>query len=569
MLSVEAVGLSSAMNITFSSEDPAKAALVANTIASTYVDSQLQLKGQLAQRSVQWLTDRIAALSRQAQKADAAVQQYKAENGLHVTADGSSVVDQQINSLSTQLILARADLAQKQAAYGGLSSLSQASRAADSGQAVASPLIAQLRSQEALLNGQIADVSSKYGPLHPRMIDLQAQKATLEAKIDQEVQRFVAAGRSDMQIAQQRVAAIEASLAGLEAQKGTQNKSGVKLSALQTESDTIKAQYQAFIARLGMIQDQNGIQSSTRASFRMPRCPRLPASPTNPCLLPRRFPPGSCSGCWFAFGAEHLNPGFRTSAEAESMLGIPVLSVVPEMKRVAKSGVFPAEMVPRSPIPVHRGDPCGTTGYSFFQCRRPAEGDPGRILHVGRRQDHGGGEPGAACRRRGARTIIVDGDLRRPSVAGSIGLPASPHGLIEAVAGQEPLERCIKKDPQSELRVLPCHKAPPNGADILASHAMRDLIAKLAQNFDLVVIDSSPVLPVTDAKILGRLADMTLFVVRWERTPREAVANAVRSLLDAQVPVSGLVLARADAARSRFYDHGYQSYSGYASYHND
>jgi capsular exopolysaccharide synthesis family protein len=170
--------------------------------------------------------------------------------------------------------------------------------------------------------------------------------------------------------------------------------------------------------------------------------------------------------------------------------------------------------------------------------------------------------------RSGLKVLIIDGDLRRPNVAKALGIADSARGLIEAVTGQAPLDQCLEKDPKSDAMILPCLATPANPADVLSSQAMETLIRNLSQAFDVILIDAAPMLPVNDTKILSRLSDTVLFVVRWEKTPREAAANALRSLSDVHATVAGVALTRADNERFHYYNYGYQDYSNYNKYYS-
>jgi Mrp family chromosome partitioning ATPase len=141
-------------------------------------------------------------------------------------------------------------------------------------------------------------------------------------------------------------------------------------------------------------------------------------------------------------------------------------------------------------------------------------------------------------------------------------------GLVEALTGSVPLDGCLSRDPKSDAFVLPCLATPPNPADMLNSEAMRVLISRLQEVFDAIVIDSPPLLPVNDSKILSRLSDAVLFVVRWEKTPREAVMNAARALADAHAIISGVAISRADSERFNYYSYGYQDYQEYNKYYS-
>ena len=212
---VAAQGRSSAILITFDSADANKAAAICNAIADAYVEDQLEAKFEATQKATVWLADRIRELSNQVQTADAAVQEYKAENGLTETVNGTSLVDQQMADLNGQLITARSDLAEKEARYARVVELQRTGHAEDVTQAVESPLISTLRGQETDLLRQEADLSSKYGPRHPKMLDLESQKRNLQAKIAEEVGRVVQTVGNDAAIARARVGSLQASLSHL------------------------------------------------------------------------------------------------------------------------------------------------------------------------------------------------------------------------------------------------------------------------------------------------------------------------------------------------------------------
>jgi Mrp family chromosome partitioning ATPase len=141
--------------------------------------------------------------------------------------------------------------------------------------------------------------------------------------------------------------------------------------------------------------------------------------------------------------------------------------------------------------------------------------------------------------------------------------------ISDALTDNATLDRCLVKDPRSGAFVLPCKAMPPSPADLLLSHSMEKLISYLRNAFDLVIIDSAPILPVSDTKILSRLGDSLLFVIRWEKTPREAARNAIRELEAMKTPIAGVALARTDSKRFQYYNHGYQNYDKYNKYYSD
>src|SRR5262249_9611841 len=127
----------------------------------------------------------------------------------------------------------------------------------------------------------------------------------------------------------------------------------------------------------------------------------------------------------------------------------------------------------------------------------------------------------------------------------------------------------VQMAPSAAVPPLLAGRPAGNPPDLLGSLAMQKLVDGLGDMFDLVIIDSAPLLPVHDARVLARLADAVVFVVRWNKTPREAVASSARALADSQARIAGIALTRADPSRYKSYAYGYQDYSSYHTYYND
>jgi capsular exopolysaccharide synthesis family protein len=416
----------------------------------------------------------------------------------------------------------------------------------------------------------MADLSNKYGPRHPKILDMQAQKTNLGAKINEEVQRVVVSKKNEVEAAQSHVGSLQQSLQQLETQGAGQNKAEVQLTALQSAATSSRSMYEAFLGRLNQSQGREGIQAPDARVISNAEVPASPSYPQTGLVIGLSIPAGLLLGLALAFGAERLDAGFRTTAQLEGLLGVPVLATVPEVLGTEKGVItnatdFILDRPTSSFAEAVRGLQLGI-GLSRID-------DPPKVIIV-TSSVPGEGKTTLAvslarmAARSGKKTVIVDGDLRRPTLAKVIGGDYQK-GIVEVLLDKLPLDQCLGRDPRSNVYVLPCLVAPASPADILASDAMANLVKSLEQCFDIVIIDSAPVLPVNDTKILSRLADAVLFVVRWERTPREATVSAMRALTDAHAVVVGVALSRADSERFRYYSYGYQSYSSYSKYYGE
>ena len=550
-LSASPVGLSTTINISYQFGNPRLAAIIANAVAEAYVEDQLEAKFQATQKATQWLSGRIGELSLQAQTADAAVQAYKATHHLSTSPDGVSVVDQQIRDINSQLIIAKANLAEKQANYNSLLTLQQTGQAANFAQVIASPLIATLRGQETELHRQIADLSTRYLPSHPKILDLQAQKENLDAKINEEVQRIVESLRNDLNAASAHVASLQASLSQVQNQGEGQGLSSVRLTTLQSAAVSARSMYEAFLARLGEIQDRNGIQTPDARIISNAVVPTSASFPKKSLTIGAAIPAGLVLGLLLAFLAERMDAGFRTAVQLEERLGLPVMAIVPEVVSLAEDEFAVADLVVSKPTSAFTESIRGLQlGLSLSNVDHP----PKVVLVTSSVPGEGKTAVAVSLARlaaaSGHKTVLVDCDLRRPATTKSIKQNYS-EGLLAVLSDATPLDRCLTKDTKSDAFILPCLNTPPSPSNLLTSNAMHQLIKQLRERFDFVVLDSPPVLPVNDSKILSRMADTVLFVVRWEKTPREAAASSVRALKDAHAHISGVAMTRADSKRFR------------------
>ena len=236
------------------------------------------------------------------QAAETAVQKYKAEHNLNEAADGTSLTDQQLAAINTQLVQARADLAAKEATYSRVKALIASGHVADVSQVVASPLIVQLRTQEATLLQQEADLATRYGPKHPKLIAVKSQRRDLEAKLKQEVDRIAGSLENDVAVARAQVASLQASLRRTESEAARQNLATVKLKALQADAASTRSMYETFVTRLRQTQDQEAIQMSDARVISPAPMPNAPSSPHRTLIFAASIPGRVfCSACWRRF----------------------------------------------------------------------------------------------------------------------------------------------------------------------------------------------------------------------------------------------------------------------------
>jgi len=581
---------STALEIDFESRDAAKAARIANAIADAYVEDQLNAKFEATLKATQWLASRLGQLSDQARRAQDAVEKYKADN--HITevvgpqGTGTiSVLDQQIGALNTQLIQARTDLAQAEANLVRVRSLVSSGHAAEVTQVVSSVMIGQLIQQQATLIQKEAEMATRYGPLDPKMIDLQAEKRDLDAKIAEEVGHVVATAENDVAVARTREGSLESSMDRLESQSAVQGLAGVKLRELEANAASSQALYDSFVARSKETQQQEGLQIPDARVISWSAIPTIASFPNNSIVFGVAFPAALFVGFLVAFMLERLDHGFRTTQRTEQVLGYPVLSTLPDVGSLrttpakARGGKLSgaksdsgtvANLVIDAPLSSYSEAIRGLQlGISLSHIDKP----PKVVLITSALPGEGKTTTALSLARHvaqsGQRVVLVDCDLRRPAVKDTALLTSLTTDLIDLLQGRVTLDEVLVKDAKSSAMILPVLKTVKLAPDLFFSQALAKIVDELRGRFDLIVLDTAPVLPVTDTRILMPLADAVLFVVRWESTPRDAAASALKSLRAVHAPVAGVALTRADTKRFHYYSFGYGAYyNSYRKYYD-
>lgn len=567
-LTITAQGRSSVARVTFTSTNPVKAALIANTVVAVY----LQTRADGAKSPPAASDDQLLRLMERVREAEAAVERAKTGAAGPEVKDGNSLATEQLGELNAQIAAARSNLAEREVKHRRATNLlNSGDDPATITSITSAPVIVKLRDRQTDLTRKEAELSAKYGDRHPQMIAIREERSSLQAKIDDELKRVVKGLAGAVVVAKARLASLETSLS--EMQGATNPPSappadGGDQAGLRELEDELAArraalqQYQS-IARPALTSTPtNGSRIIGKAA-----APSEPSFPDTPVIMGGTLFGSALIGMLFALVVESLGKGFRAGHEIERIGHVANLAVVPRLKGAKHI----ADLIMQKPSSSF--SEAVRTLYSGLQLSNadrppkvvvitssiPHEGKTSLAVSLGRLASKGG-----------ARVILIDADLRHPSVGGAFSPRRPEAGLVEVLTGKCKLREVLHRDPISPLEFIPTAAAPHNPSELLASLAMKNMIDILRQHYDLVIIDSAPVLPVSDTRLLSRIADKMVYVVGWNTTPREAVVTGLRLLHDANADIAGTVLNQADMRRHAIYSYGSASYgydTKYARYH--
>lgn len=555
-------GLTYVIAIRFTSDDAAKATQIANKTAELYILEQLEAKYEATKRANEWLNGRLSELRNDVRAAEEAVEIYRRDNDL-VSTSGLTVNEQQLAELSGQLILARADLAEKEATFRRFQDLRRSGSGTDTlANVLQSPVIAQLRQQEAEVDRRRAELSSRYGDRHPEMIKVRAERRDLAVAINREVTRTVANVENEVEVTRTRVASLEQSLQDLEGRSGEGGLKEVRLRELESDAEAIRNLYESFLERFKQTSEQTNLQESDARILSGATVPTEPSYPNKTLFLLLALLLSGMAGVGVAFLLEHLDDAFSTVRQLEERLGLPHLASVPDVASEIGSGKLkaPFDVILKRPLSAYSeafralrsgimlSDVDTPPKIVMITSALPADGKTTTAISLAR-----------AAAAAGLRTVLLDCDLRRPSVHKSLKVTPKA-GVVEFLAGQATLDEALISDKEGGLLFLPVNSGAANPPDLLGSQHMNTLLNSLRQEFDFIVIDSAPVLPVVDSKVLSRFVDKVVFVVKWRDTPRDAAANAVRELKEAGADLAGVVFERLDLKRQKRYSYGDSGY---------
>lgn len=538
------------ITIRFTSSDPVLAADVVNRASELYVQEQLQTKLAEVERISHWLSERISVMGEEVSGAEAAVQSYRARAGLNDEQQARSY-EVELLELNRALGMARVDL------LGLQSKKESIDRARGRGDTesllgiVSSPILLSLRERELELVRQEAELATSFGDRHPRMQLLQEEKRRLSSKIGQEAGRLAMDLERERSRAAEQVRQLERQIAEHKAQDYERGDAQVGLRELQRQAEASRRLYELFLQRFKEIGEQQAIIEPDAQVISYANPPARPSSLSPKLFSLMGFTSALAGSTLLALVAEGLDRRTRSARQMERVTGLRVLGTVPRLR--SRSAAQPHRYVAERPISgyaeamrsvytaLHFGPSGGDHRSALVTSALGGEGKTTFAVSLA-----------AVAAQWGHRVILVDADLRHPSVARTMGLSVKD-GLVEVARGEVTLQQAVTRS-ESGFDVLALGTASRDPVGLVGSRRIQEVLDRLRGEYDLVVIDSPPVLAVTDARITAGQVDATIFAVGWQQTPVSAVRRALRLLADARANLAGLVLLRVDARSYMYYE---------------
>lgn len=587
-LTVDRVGAAYAIEIGFESKYSDLAAQIANEVANSYNDLQQSSETEAARQASNWLETRIPELRAKSEAAQRAVVEYKTEHNIVETSSGQSINDQRVADLSAKWNASRDDTFKTKARFDQLAGMSSVDDLNNAGSATSSDddkmnALSTLRKNYFELTAKEAESSANLGSNNPAIVSLRNQKAQLRSEMQREFQLLKQSTRNDYEVAELRESQLKKEFDAAVLQSQAANQAQVKLHDLEASARAYQDLYNTFLGRYN-------------ASLQQAASPVAGAYVITPATPPRErdykktlkiaalFPiAGLALGLGSALMRELLaGRAFRTSKSIQSRLRMACLGVLPKVERAKRSKRLRRAQNVAAPRTLARGD----RGISWTVVDHPLSrfSEGVRSIKLAIDMDKRSGKvigftssiPGEGkstvalavgqhIARNGASVIVVDCDLRNPSLTRSVA-PGAAEGIVDVITGAAALGNVVWKDRSTQMAFLPAvpRPGPPDSPTILASAELKRIFDELRTLYEYVLVDLSPIAPVIDVSATTEFIDAYVLVIEWGRTTVDVVEHALRVAPNVARYMIGAVLNKANVKKLESYD---PYLSGYGDYY--
>jgi succinoglycan biosynthesis transport protein ExoP len=558
-LKVAVAGQTRILEVSYQSTDPKIASEFANTLVSEFIDQNVEARWQTSQRTSSWLTQQLDELRSNLQRSDDSLQAYARKEGLIYTGDKENVSTEKLRQLQTQVSQAQADRVLKEARFKIASSNSPDTLP----DVLNDNALRTLKNSIVDLKRQEADLSITFKPDYSKARRLRAEIGELESAFETQRSQIVSRITNDYQEAVHREGLLATAYDKQVGLVMTDSQKSIQYDILKRDVDTNRQIYETMLQRV----KESGIAAALKpANIRVIDPARVPEKPYKP-NLPVNGAVGMLCGLMLgvvtAVTRERANRSLQQPGEASRFLGIPELGVIPKGACRNRSRATSAlTIIPKGeqdaletihPIVAWQD---GATGLadSFRAVLASilfSHGKDGRgVLVITSAGPNEGKTTTAtnlsvALARTGHKVLLIDGDIRKPGVHEMFGL-TNTAGLTDLltkpVLDVRAADTAIRESGIANLRVLLSGPPVSGGCDLLFSRSMPNVLAHYKHSYDMIIIDSPPLLHMPDARVLGRMADAAVLVARSGRTLREAAQAASQRLQQDRIPVLGIVL---------------------------
>src|SRR5438874_1489886 len=551
------------IEIRYRSTDKDSAARVVNTLINTYIEQNFKTKFESTMQASDWLSKQLIDLQMKVETSQEKLVRYQKQHQILGIDEKQNITTQKLDELNKELTAAESDRMEKESLYrlaeagDAESAASVAGAATGSGKssAASSGLLDKLEAQKADLKVQAAQLGTQFGPAYPKIAQINNQITEIDTQVQLEMKKVTARLRGDYMASLHRENMLRAALEDQKQQDNKLNESAIEYSLLKRDFETNRTLYEGLLQKLKEAGVTAGLRSNNIREVDIARTPGAPAEPNIARNLVFAFALGLSSGIGLAFLLEGLDNTVRTPEQAQAISGLPSLGMIPLGSKIgAEAGAKQGLVVASSKEPVElitQARPQSQMAESYRALRTSllltSLGAPPKIILITSALPREGKtttsvNTAIVLAQKGTRVLLIDADLRRPSIHKALGMGPRV-GLSNVLTGGATSQQATVRSPiLPNLFILPAGTPPPNPAALMASQQMFDLLAELREQYDHIVIDTPPTLSVTDAVVLSTRSDAVVLVIRSSQTTKPALRRTRDILTQVNARVAGVLL---------------------------
>ena len=573
-LTISPVRKTQLVKISFEAHDREMAANAANALADAYIESHLEARLEMTEKATVWLTERIDHLKTKVSDAERRLQNFREAENLIDLQGVRTLSSQEVQDLSVKLSALQERRSQLQNLVNQIGKLKGKPLVnLESIPAVLKhPVIQNLKSQEASIEGKKAEFGKRYGPQHPKMLAATSELNSVRNNMRQQIKLIIAGVDKEYEIARKNEASTERALEKAKSNVQKTIRKEFQLKELEREVDSSQKLYETFFTRFQETTATGGLKTVNARLMDPAVIPQASAKPKKGMSLAIAFAISIILGVLLAFLLEHLNNTFKGSDDIESRLGVAVLGLIPFAKVGRKETLNPllifknkeflalAESIRTIRTGLILSGLDNPHKVALVTSSIPSEGkttiSAGLAIALGQLE----------------KVLLIDADMRRPSIARAFNLPENSPGLSELVAGTNSMEDTIYTQADAGIDVLPAGTIPPNPLELLSSAKFASVLLDLEKVYDRIIIDSAPAQAVSDPMVLSSHVNAVLYVIKADATQINIAKTGIKRLANNGAPITGVILNQLDTSKAakygnyNYYNGGY--YGGYSSKEN-
>jgi succinoglycan biosynthesis transport protein ExoP len=550
------------VDVTFDARDPKFAAVAANTLVDEYVEQNLAVKLQSTQNMLEWLDNELARQQGKVQESEAALANYRNKQNAMSLDDKQNIVLSRLNQLNDSVMRAHTSRIQKETLFNQVKGVVPGSTSLESIPVISQNVQVQaLKTQIAEQQRERVRLADKYGEKWPALIQATAKMTELQRQLDQETARALQQVKNEFDTAALEEQTYARNLEAAKADVQDLSRKSVDYNVMEREAKSNRQVYESLLQRANELRVSSNSHANNVRVVDHAEVPKGPLTPSGRRTWLLSVAVGLVLAVGVAYGLDYMNDTIKTPEDVAQRLKLPFLGLVPSV-RGDKHPVLASSNVPHdfgesfralrtSLISNYPGD---TTKIVLVTSAQPLEGKTTTAANMAMALAYGG-----------ARVLLIDADMRRPGLHRPLRL-MNERGLSQVLIGQARVRDVIQRTVDPNLLAITAGKTPSNPSELLSSDRMKTLLTNLVHGpFDWIIIDTPPVLAVTDAVVLAPLVSGVTFVIGAEMTRRRLAERAIETVMQARPKFAAVVLNRVDFARnkyyySRYYGHQYKNY---------